>query len=449
MLGAISPLDGRYAQAVKELSPIFSEAGLMRYRVMVEIEYLIALGQEAGVPEVAPFSVTQIKKLRQLYLNFNQTHAKKVKQIEKRTNHDVKAIEYYLKENLNRAEFKSGATFVHFGLTSEDVNNLAYSKMLQDGVVEYLKSVKKVNSHIKSLANSFKNISLLSLTHGQPASPTTVGKELAVFVLRLNDAVANIESIKLSGKFAGATGNWNAHMAAYPKVDWLKFSQKFVESLGLKFNPLTTQIEPHDNAARMYQAISLANTILRDLDQDIWFYISRGIFKLKKKTSEVGSSTMPHKVNPIDFENSEGNAALANSILLGMAVKLPVSRLQRDLSDSTTLRNQGIGVGYSLLACKNTLKGLHKLDIDRRACKEELENHYEVLGEVVQTVMKKYGHIDAYEQIKKKTRGRQLTKALYLALVKSLDIPKAEKQRLLKLTPANYIGLAAKLVDKL
>ncbi|MFQ5796193.1 MAG: adenylosuccinate lyase [Candidatus Bipolaricaulia bacterium] len=447
-LTAISPLDGRYQGEVKELEPIFSESALMRYRIKVEVEYLIALSQEKQIDEIKKLTRSETEWLRNLCRKFSETDARRIKAIEKTTNHDVKSVEYFIKEKMRESPLQGIEEFVHFALTSEDVNNIAYSLMLQEGVAVYKKHVLKLLSKLKSFAVTYKSIPLLAMTHGQPATPTTVGKELAVFYFRIQQQLNRLETIRLSGKLSGASGNWNAHYVAYPKVDWFAFSRRFIESFGLEFHPLTTQIEPHDRLAAVYHAISRINSTIKDLDQDCWFYISRGIFKQKKIMGEVGSSTMPHKVNPIDFENSEGNIGLANSILCHLAEKLPISRLQRDLSDSTVLRNQGVALGYSLLAVKSTLRGLSKLEVNRQRAEQELEDHWEVLAEPIQTVLRKIGCEDSYEELKRLTRGQKVTKTQIQEFIRNLDIPKQEEDKLLRLSPKRYIGLASRLVDQ-
>ncbi len=447
-LTAISPLDGRYLGKVKELLPIFSEKALFQYRLQVEIEYLIALTQEKKIKEIRILEDKEIKKLRLLYESFSEADAAKIKKIEKITNHDVKAVEYYIKDKFKGTSLADLTEFIHFALTSEDVNNIAYSLMLIDGLWVYKRNLKKLLSELKLFSLKNKNIPLLALTHGQPASPTTIGKELAVFYLRLHSELINLDSIELKGKFSGASGNWNAQRIAYPNIDWLEFSKNYLKALGLEFNSLTTQIEPHDSAANIYHSLIRINSIIKDLDQDIWLYISRGVFKQKQIKGEIGSSTMPHKVNPIDFENSEGNLGLANSILEFLAKKLPISRLQRDLSDSTVLRNQGVAIGYALLAVKSTLKGLAKLEINKKYCSEELDGHWEILAEPVQIILRKVGYEKPYEKLKELTRGENISKADLHKFIRGLDISKSEKDRLLKLTPEKYIGLASKLVDK-
>lgn len=446
-LTTISPLDGRYADKVKELSGIFSESALIKYRLKVEVEYLLALVAEPKISAGGALTEADRVLLRSLYLKFSEAEAAKVKKIEQTTNHDVKAVEYYLKEKI--AKIKGlNPEFVHFALTSEDINNLAYSLMLKDGLVVYESHLKKLLKALKGLAIKYKGVPLLALTHGQPATPTTVGKELAVFYWRGAEKARGLANHKLQGKFSGAVGNWNAHMVAYPKVDWLAFSQKFVESLGLVFNPLTTQIESHDSLASLYHKLIRTNNVVKNLDQDMWLYISREIFKLKTIKGEVGSSTMPHKVNPIDFENSEGNLGLANALLNHLAEKLPVSRLQRDLSDSTVIRNQGIALGYSLLALTMALKGLEKLEVNKQVAAAELNAHWEILAEPIQIVLRKVGYPKPYEKLKQLTRGEKVTKANLQKFIRSLNIDKTEKATLLKLTPEKYIGLAVKLVDK-
>lgn len=460
-LEALSPLDGRYASRVKELASIFSEMGLMQKRVMVEIEYLIALGDEKGVKEVPPFDEKQKRILRNLYQKFSLKDAEEVKKNEKTTDHDVKAIEYFLKQKLSTNlglkptpplghPSKEGniLEFVHFALTSEDVNNLAYSLMWQVGVKFYANQLNKLINAIQALAKSNKSIPLLSLTHGQPASPTTLGKEMAVFYFRLQRQREVLARIQLTGKFSGAVGNWHAHLAAYPHINWIQFSQKFVESIGLAFNPLTTQIESHDTLAQSFDELKRINSILINLCQDMWLYISRGVIKQLVKKGEVGSSTMPHKVNPIKFENAESNAALAVSLLEHMSRTLPISRMQRDLRDSSLIRNQGTALGHSLLAVKNVISGLERVTPNKEVMKTELDSHWEVLAEPIQTVLRKVGFPKPYEKLKELTRGKTVTKTTVQKFIKGLDIPKAEKTKLLELSPQNYTGLAAKLVNK-
>lgn len=445
-LTSISPLDGRYNKAVEELTEYFSEPALMYYRIKVEIEYLIALGDEKGIKELPAFSKTEQVKLRNIYKNFNSSAAQKVKDIEEITNHDVKAVEYYLQGRLK----KSLHPWIHFALTSEDVNNLSYSLMWQDGLNQvYLPALKTVNKELKKLARKYKNVSMLALTHGQPATPTSLGKEFAVFAGRLQRQLQHIKSHRLLGKLSGATGTWAAHATSYPNINWISFSKRFVKSLGLEPNLITTQIESNDSLAESYHNLIRVNTILLDFCRDIWLYISRGVFGQKTKIGEVGSSTMPHKVNPIQFENAEGNLGIANAYLSHLAQTLPVSRMQRDLSGSTIIRNQGVPVAHSLLACKNIVKGIDRLTVNRKKIREELDNHWEVLAEAIQTTLRKSGDRLPYERLKNLTRGQKITQEDIQAFVQSLDLPKKEKQTLLDLTPENYTGLAARIVEEM
>ena len=418
----------------------------MYYRIKVEIEYLIALGDEKGIKELPAFSKTEQIKLRNIYKNFNSSAAQKVKDIEEITNHDVKAVEYYLQGRLK----KSLHPWIHFALTSEDVNNLSYSLMWQDGLNQvYLPALKTVNKELKKLARKYKNVSMLALTHGQPATPTSLGKEFAVFAGRLQRQLQHIKSHRLLGKLSGATGTWAAHATSYPNINWISFSKRFVKSLGLEPNLITTQIESNDSLAESYHNLIRVNTILLDFCRDIWLYISRGVFGQKTKSGEVGSSTMPHKVNPIQFENAEGNLGIANAYLSHLAQTLPVSRMQRDLSGSTIIRNQGVPVAHSLLACKNIVKGLDRLTVNRKKIQEELDNHWEVLAEAIQTTLRKSGDRLPYERLKNLTRGQKITQEDIQAFVQSLDLPKKEKQTLLDLTPENYTGLAARIVEEM
>ena len=443
-LSALSPLDGRYGNSVKDLAVYFSEAALMRYRLYVEIEYLIALSYEKKIKDLPTFSKNEQARLRRTYQGFNSAGAKKIKTIEARTNHDVKAIEYYIRGKIK----KSLHPWIHFALTSEDVNNLAYSLMWQHGLKHvYLVKLQLVFKELRKMAKKYKASPMLSLTHGQPATPTTFGKEMAVFCSRLNQQINQLKTHKLLGKFSGATGTWSAHLSAYPKVNWIRFSSRFIKALGLKPNLLTTQIESHDSSAESYQQVVRVNTILTDLCKDIWFYISRGIIGQKKVVGEVGSSTMPHKINPIQFENAEGNFGIANSLLNHLATKLPISRMQRDLTDSTTLRNQGVALGHSYLAVQNIIKGLSRITINKLQMSAELNTHWEVVAEAVQTVLRKAGQQDAYEQLKTLTRGEAINAEIMAEFVSGLNIPDNDKETLLTLTPASYIGLAPKLVD--
>ena len=443
-LNTISPLDGRYNNSVKNLSVYFSEKALMRYRLKVEIEYLIALGNEKGIKELPRFSKDEQLRLQKIYENFNSADAEKIKEIETTTNHDVKAVEYYIQGKTKKALHP----WVHFALTSEDVNNLSYSLMWQDGLNRvYLPELQSIHKDLKKLARKYKNASMMALTHGQPATPTTFGKELAVFCARLDRQVYQIKTHKLLGKLGGATGTWSAHMAAYPKINWIGFSSKFIKSLGLEPNLVTTQIEPHDSLAESYRQIILVNSILTDLCGDMWYYISRGILRQKKVAGEVGSSTMPHKINPIQFENAEGNMGIANALLNHLALKLPISRMQRDLTDSTTLRNHGVALGHSYLALKNILKGLNRITINKFQMSKELNSHWEVLAEAIQTILRKSGKRDAYEKLKELTQGQSINAESMAEFVSGLKVSDEDKQTLINLTPAGYRGLAPKLVD--
>ena len=443
-LSNISPLDGRYANSIAELSKYFSESALMGYRLKVEIEYLIALSNEKSINNLPPFSKDEQERLRKIYQNFNLVGAEKVKEIEATTNHDVKAIEYYIQGKVK----KSLHPWIHFALTSEDVNNLSYSLMWQDGLKQvYQSSLQLVNKELKKLARKYKEASMLALTHGQPATPTTFGKELAVFCSRLDRQIGQIKSHILLGKFSGATGTWSAHVAAYPNVNWRRFASKFIKSLGLKPNLITTQIESHDSLAESFHQVVRINSILTDLCRDMWSYISRGILVQKKVAGEVGSSTMPHKINPIQFENAEGNMGIANGLLNHLATKLPISRIQRDLTDSTTLRNQGVALGHSYLALQNILKGLSRITINKVQMSAELNNHWEVLGEAIQTILRKSGKQDAYEQLKSLTQGQSINAESMYEFVSGLKISDEDKQTLLELTPELYTGLSSKLVD--
>ena len=443
-INSISPLDGRYGNSLKELSTYFSEKALMRYRLLIEVEYLIFLGKEKGIKELSPFSKNQKNNLRKLYENFTDADAKKIKNIEMKTKHDVKSVEYFLQSNLA----KKYQPWVHFALTSEDVNNLSYSLMWKDGIKDvYLPSLVQIQKKIKNLAKINKNISMLSLTHGQPATPTTFGKELAVFAARLNRQVDQIKTHKLLGKFGGATGTWSAQIAAYPNVNWIRFASKFIKAVGLSPNTITTQIEPHDSIAESFHQIIRVNSILTDLCRDMWSYISRNVLIQKKVAGEVGSSTMPHKINPIQFENAEGNMGVSSSILIHLSTKLPVSRMQRDLTDSTTLRNQGVALGYSYLALINVLNGLSRITVNKVKIKSELNQHWEVLAEAVQTILRKSGKLDAYEQLKLLTRGKKIDQGAISEFVSSLSIPIEDKEVLLSLTPESYVGLSSKLVE--
>ena len=443
-LNSISPLDGRYRNSVKELSDYFSEHALIRYRLFVEIEYLIALGEEPSIKELSKFSSQDQAKYRNIYKKFDIKDATEVKKYEKIINHDVKAIEYFLRDKLKNHIHP----WIHFALTSEDINNLAYSLMWKDGLNEiYLPTLKSITKNLNVLAKKNKNIPMLSLTHGQPATPTTFGKEIAVFYSRLNRQISAISSHKLLGKFGGATGTWSAQSVAYPKTDWIKFAKKFIKSIGLQPNLITTQIEPHDSLVESYQQIIRVNTILTDFCRDIWYYISRGVIGQKKIKEEVGSSTMPHKINPIQFENAEGNMGVSNSILSFLSQKLPISRMQRDLTDSTTLRNQGVALAHSYLSLKNILKGLNRIEVINDQLANELKKNQEVLAEAIQVILRKSGEQNAYEKLKKLTRGKKIGSSEIQAFVDSLDINSNDKKILLSINAESYIGLSSKLVD--
>jgi|TARA_B110000967_G_scaffold200890_1_gene237363 adenylosuccinate lyase len=445
-LGAISPLDGRYGESVKVLSPYFSEAALMRYRLYIEIEYLIALSNEKEIKELDAFSNNEQAKLRSIYQKFDAVAAERIKELEINTNHDVKAVEYYIQEKTK----KSLHPWIHFALTSEDVNNLSYSLMWKHGLDQiYFPELKSVLKGLKKLAKKYKNASMLSLTHGQSATPTTFGKELAVFCIRLERQLSKIKAHRLLGKFGGATGTWSAHLAAYPKVDWVKFTTRFIKSCGLEPNLITTQIESHDSLAESYQQMIRVNSILNDLCKDMWFYISRGILSQKRIKGEVGSSTMPHKINPIQFENAEGNIGIANSLLGYLSEKLPVSRMQRDLTDSTSLRNQGVALAHSYLSLKSISSGLNRITINKLKMNNELNDHWEVLAEAIQTVLRKSGQEDAYEKLKNLTQGQSINSTLIKNFVSDLKIPEKDKETLFSLNPENYTGLSSKLVDLL
>lgn len=449
-LNALSPLDGRYETKLDALRPFFSEYALIKHRALVEIEWLKALAAEPALAEISAFSQTTIDELDQVIAGFSEADASQVKAIEARTNHDVKALEYWLKEKFDHnPEVKKASEFIHFACTSEDINNLSHALMLKaarDQVM--LPNIDSMVVRLSELADALATESMLSRTHGQTASPTTMGKELANVVFRLQRQVKQLASNPVMGKINGAVGNFNAHLAAYPEVDWETFAQNFVTSLDLDYNPMTIQIEPHDYMAEIYDCLSRINTIIIDLDRDIWSYISVGYFKQKVKAGEVGSSTMPHKVNPIDFENSEGNLGLANAVLGHLAEKLPISRWQRDLTDSTVLRNMGVGFGYALLGYVSCLRGLNKLEINSARLAEDLDNSWEVLAEPIQTVMRRYGIENPYEQLKALTRGKGgIDKDSLHAFIKTLAIPEQAKTDLLAMTPASYTGKASDLIQ--
>lgn len=451
-LTALSPLDGRYSNKTLPLRDFFSEYALIKYRVIVEIEWLKALAADPAIAEVPAFTTDAIALLDSISDGFAVIDAERVKAIEATTNHDVKAVEYFLKEKTRaNPEIAAVSEFIHFACTSEDINNLSHALMLKgarDAIL--LPALEKLIARLTELAHALAELPMLSRTHGQPASPTTVGKELANVVYRLRRSYIAIADIELLGKINGAVGNYNAHLSAYPELDWAHFARSFVMDLGLTFNPYTIQIEPHDAMAELYDAIARTNTILIDFNRDVWGYISVGYFKQKVKTGEVGSSTMPHKVNPIDFENSEGNLGLANAVLRHLAEKLPISRWQRDLTDSTVLRNMGVGFGYSLLAYESCLRGLSKLEANPVVLAAELDANWEVLAEPIQTVMRRYGVANPYEQLKELTRGKAgMTREILHAFIDGLAIPDAEKTRLKTMTPATYTGMAAELAKQI
>jgi adenylosuccinate lyase len=450
-LSALSPLDGRYAAKTDKLRPILSEAGFMHHRVKVELAWLQALS-EAGLPEIRPFSPDARALLERIAANFSEADAARIKEIEAVTNHDVKAVEYWLKEQVeDMPELVAASEFIHFACTSEDINNTSHGMMLKaarDGVM--LPALQAVIDKLVELAHAHADVPMMSRTHGQPASPTTLGKEIANVVARLRRAAQRIGGVEILGKMNGAVGNYNAHLSAYPEVDWPAFSRRVIEErLGLVFNPYTIQIEPHDYMAELFDAVARANTILLDLNRDIWGYISLGYFKQRTRAGEIGSSTMPHKVNPIDFENSEGNLGMANAVLKHLAEKLPVSRWQRDLTDSTVLRNIGVGFGYALLAYDSCLRGLNKLEANPARMAEDLDATWEVLAEPVQTVMRRYGIENPYEQLKELTRGKGISREALQAFVATLAIPQEAKDRLLAMTPASYTGIAARLAGEI
>ncbi|MDQ3228845.1 MAG: adenylosuccinate lyase [Pseudomonadota bacterium] len=448
---ALSPLDGRYAGKVDALRPIFSEFGLIKARVKVEVEWLLALASDASISELKPFSTAAAQRLRQLADDFSTADAARVKNIERTTNHDVKAVEYLIKERLkDDAELAPSLEFVHFACTSEDINNLSYALILKearDAVL--LPKLDELIARLRTMAHEHAALPMLSRTHGQTASPTTVGKEFANVVARLQRQRTQFAGIQLSGKINGAVGNYNAHVASYPHVDWPLFAQRFVESLGLDFNPYTTQIEPHDGIAELADAQKRIGTIAIDLCRDIWGYISLGYFKQALKEGEVGSSTMPHKVNPIDFENAEGNFGIANALCEHFAAKLPISRWQRDLTDSTVLRALGTGFGHALVGYDALLRGLGKLTVNPERLAADLDASWEVLAEAVQTVMRRHGHPNPYEQLKALTRGQGITAESMRAFIESLDLPAEDKQRLRDMTPATYLGLAGQLAGEI
>ncbi|HEW98604.1 MAG TPA: adenylosuccinate lyase, partial [Beggiatoa sp.] len=444
-LTAISPIDGRYANKTQVLRTIFSEFGLIRYRVIVEIRWLQFLAAHPDIVEVPAFSTEAQTVLNDLAERMSLESAQRVKEIERTTNHDVKAVEYFIKEHIaHLPELVAISEFIHFGCTSEDINNLAYGLMLQEARSQIIMpKIKEMLTALTDIAEQYANLPMLSRTHGQPASPTTVGKEIANVVYRLHRQREQMAQIPIMGKFNGAVGNYNAHLAAYPNLDWENIAQQFVTQLGLEWNPYTTQIEPHDYIAELFDTLARFNTILIDYCRDTWSYISLGYFKQKTIAGEVGSSTMPHKVNPIDFENAEGNLGIANALFSHLAAKLPLSRWQRDLTDSTVLRNLGVGIAHSLIAYESCLKGISKLEVNQAIIEADLNQTWEVLAEPIQTIMRRYGVAQAYEKLKDLTRGQGIEQARLQAFIADLPIPEADKTRLLKLTPATYTGNAA------
>jgi len=446
-LTALSPLDGRYAVKLEPLRAYFSEFGLIRNRVRVEIEWLKALANAPELKEIKAFSSETVSELDQVFAGFKVTDADAIKTIEMRTNHDVKAMEYWLKERLSgNAEVMAASEFIHFGCTSEDINNVSHALMLKEGLAGVLlPSLQILVERFRELAHALAELPMLARTHGQPATPTTLGKEMANICARLETARRGVAGVRLRAKFNGAVGNYNALVSVYPEFDWENFNRRFIESFGLDFNPYTIQIEPHDAMAELFDSIARANSVLIDADRDLWQYVSLGYFNQKMKEGEIGSSTMPHKVNPIDFENSEGNLGLANALLRHLSEKLPISRMQRDLTDSTVLRNMGVALGYTFLAYESCLRGLNQLEADPAHLHADLDACWEVLAEPVQTMMRRYNVTNPYEQLKELTRGKGITREALQAFVQGLAIPEAEKARLLALTPWSYLGKAVEL----
>ncbi|HCH02362.1 MAG TPA: adenylosuccinate lyase [Vibrio sp.] len=451
-LTAVSPVDGRYGSKTIALRSIFSEYGLLKYRTIVEIRWLQKLAETAAIAEVPAFSDEANQYLNAIAANFSEDDANRIKTIERTTNHDVKAVEYFLKEKVEALpELHAVSEFIHFACTSEDINNTSHALMLKEARDEVvLPAIREIIDAIKGLAVEYRDIPLLSRTHGQPASPSTMGKEMANVAYRMERQYKQIANVEILAKINGAVGNYNAHLSAYPELDWHAFSEEFItKSLDVDWNPYTTQIEPHDYIAELFDAIARFNTILIDFDRDIWGYIALGHFKQKTIAGEIGSSTMPHKVNPIDFENSEGNLGLANAIFGHLAQKLPISRWQRDLTDSTVLRNLGVGCGYAMIAYSSVMRGISKLEVNQAALEAELDKNWEVLAEPVQTVMRRYGIEKPYEKLKELTRGKRVDGEGMRAFIDGLEIPADEKERLKQMTPANYIGDAVKLTDLL
>ncbi len=450
-LTAISPVDGRYASKSEALRGIFSEYGLLKYRVEVEVRWLQMLSEHSKISEVPAFSESAHQLLDRIVADFSVEDAQRIKEIERTTNHDVKAVEYFLKEQVaSTDELNNVSEFIHFACTSEDINNLSHGLMLNEArdtvLLPYCDKLIEAISH---LAKQYRDIPMMARTHGQPASPTTMGKEMANVALRLMRQRKQIAEVELLGKINGAVGNYNAHLSAYPDIDWHAFSESFVTRLGLTWNAFTTQIEPHDYIAELFDAVARFNTILIDFDRDVWGYIALGHFKQKTVAGEIGSSTMPHKVNPIDFENSEGNLGLANAVFNHLSAKLPISRWQRDLTDSTVLRNLGVGAGYSVIAYEATLKGISKLEVNEASLRAELDANWELLAEPIQTVMRRYGIEKPYEKLKELTRGKKVNAEVIAQFIDNLDLPQSAKTELKALSPATYIGDAIRLVDQL
>ncbi|WP_140186006.1 adenylosuccinate lyase [Providencia stuartii] len=450
-LTAVSPIDGRYGDKVSALRTIFSEFGLLKFRVQVEVRWLQKLAATAQIKEVPSFDADANAYLDEIVANFCEKDAMRIKEIERTTNHDVKAVEYFLKEKVAQVPaLHAVSEFIHFACTSEDINNLSHALMLKTAREEVLlPQWRQLIDKVTTMAHEYRSLPLLSRTHGQPATPSTIGKEFANVAYRMERQYRQLEQIEILGKINGAVGNYNAHIAAYPEVNWHEFSETFVTSLGITWNPFTTQIEPHDYIAELFDCVARFNTILLDFDRDIWGYVALNHFKQKTIAGEIGSSTMPHKVNPIDFENSEGNLGLANAVLAHLASKLPVSRWQRDLTDSTVLRNLGVGLGYSLIAYQSTLKGLNKLEVNEQHLLDELDLNWEVLAEPIQTVMRRYGIEKPYEKLKELTRGKRVTAEGMKQFIDGLELPEDEKVRLKAMTPANYIGYAVSFIDEL
>ncbi len=447
-LTALSPIDGRYGRTTAPLRDVFSEFAFMRARLQVEVEWLIGLSR-LGLPELPALPAAAEQRLRDLVAGFTVAHCSEIKTIEAETNHDVKAVEYWIKRRVGDVpQLAAAGEFVHFACTSEDINNTSHALMLVRGRTVLVERLRGLHAKLRALAHELADVPMLSRTHGQPATPTTVGKEIANFAQRLDAAIERVADVRVLAKINGAVGNYNAHLVAYPDVGWERFARGVVEGLGLMFNTHTIQIEPHDYMAELFDAIARVNTVLLDLDRDMWGYIALGYFKQRLKAGEVGSSTMPHKVNPIDFENSEGNLGLANAVLRHLAEKLPISRWQRDLTDSTVLRNLGVAFGYCLVAYQSCARGLDKLEVNRAALQADLDNAWEVLAEPVQTVMRRYGVPQPYEKLKELTRGRAITRETLQEFIRSLDIPQSAKDALLTLTPATYLGKAVELARR-